>query len=138
MRRCDAINKVYRSYHGQVERVTDVVRCSIVFTTVDELVRFIEVSLRDSLNFGHFKALPKILSARFNNIHFQEIDKRNSSVPKSKPFEVVRVRNRLNPNFDSRHSSGECRSHYLLMTCIHRSLTLECSLLRLSRFGAES
>jgi hypothetical protein len=43
----DANNKVYRSYRGQVERVTDVIRCSIVFTTVDELVRFIEVSLRD-------------------------------------------------------------------------------------------
>ena len=66
----DADNKVYRSYRGQVERVTDVIRCSIVFTTVDELVRFIEVSLRDSLNFRHLKALPEISSARFSIISF--------------------------------------------------------------------
>jgi hypothetical protein len=40
---CDVINQVYRSYRGQVDRVTDVIRCSIVFTTVHQLVRFIEV-----------------------------------------------------------------------------------------------
>jgi hypothetical protein len=37
------MHQVYRSYRGRVDRVTDVIRCSIVFATVDELTSFIQV-----------------------------------------------------------------------------------------------
>ena len=41
--RGDVTCQVYRSYRGRVDRVTDVIRCAIVFTSVDELVRFMKV-----------------------------------------------------------------------------------------------
>ena len=43
--RGDVTCQVYRSYRGRVDRVTDVIRCAIVFTSVDELVRFMEVCI---------------------------------------------------------------------------------------------
>ena len=39
----DVACQVYRSYRGRVDRVTDVIRCAIVFASVDELVKFMEV-----------------------------------------------------------------------------------------------
>jgi hypothetical protein len=36
--------QIYRSYSGQVEHVTDLVRCAIVFSEVGDLLRFLEVS----------------------------------------------------------------------------------------------
>jgi hypothetical protein len=42
----DITYQLYRSYRGQVDRVTDVIRCAIVFKSVDELVKFIKVCIR--------------------------------------------------------------------------------------------
>jgi hypothetical protein len=41
----DVACQVYRSYRGRVDTVTDVIRCAIVFSKVDELVRFMEVCI---------------------------------------------------------------------------------------------
>ena len=40
---CDCMHQVYRAYRGQMERVTDLIRCAIVFSNMDEIIRFIEV-----------------------------------------------------------------------------------------------
>jgi hypothetical protein len=44
-RQSDGSHQVYRSYRGRVDYVTDVIRCAIVFASVDELVRFMEVRI---------------------------------------------------------------------------------------------
>ena len=44
----DVSHQVYRSYRGRVDFVTDVIRCAIVFASVDEIDRFMEVRMRFS------------------------------------------------------------------------------------------
>jgi hypothetical protein len=128
-----------------VDFVTDVIRCAIVFASVDELGRFMEVRMCFSNRetalhlLEHWSMhLTYWYHAHASPLLLQEISKRNGSEPNSnKPFEVVRVRaathalvfnrrtqlprlplrlswaahqvrNRLHPEFDSKHSSGEC------------------------------
>jgi hypothetical protein len=128
-----------------VDYVTDVIRCAIVFASVDEIDRFMEVRMCFSNRetalhlLEHWSMhLTHWYHAGASPLLLQEISKRNGSEPNSKPFEVVRVRaathalvlnrrtqppprlpstlswaahqvrNRLHPEFDSKHSSGEC------------------------------
>ncbi len=75
--------QIYRSYAGQVKYVTDFVRCAIVFTNVDELLRFIEVN--DC--FAH-SGIADILFSFL----VQGLMRYADSNLRARPFEVVRVR----------------------------------------------
>ena len=44
---CNILWKAYRSYEGNFKRLTDMVRCSLVLDTPDDMIQFVKARTSD-------------------------------------------------------------------------------------------
>jgi hypothetical protein len=102
--------QVYRSYRGDVALLTDIVRCAVQFETPADLLRFVKEWL---FLYGEPQTRdpPKSMISRWLE-EFQEfmLVVTNSPIPerpspnkqkkKCKIFEILRIRNRLDPELE--------------------------------------